>query len=50
LRHRILADAGAAGIDLATDTAELERGSVTAFCASYVRLLDSVETSSSLSM
>jgi transaldolase len=40
---RTLADAAAAGIDLATVTAELEREGVQSFCDSYHQLLDCIE-------
>ncbi len=39
-----LADAAAAGIDLATVTAELEREGVQSFCGSYHQLLDCIES------
>ncbi len=42
--HRTLADAEAAGIDLATVTRELEREGVRTFCDSYRRLLDCITT------
>jgi transaldolase len=38
-----LSDAAAAGLDLATVTAELEREGVQSFCDSYHQLLDSIE-------
>jgi transaldolase len=40
---RTLADAAAAGIDLGTVTAELEREGVRSFCDSYHQLLDCIE-------
>jgi transaldolase len=40
---RTLADAAAAGIDLAAITAELEREGVRAFCDSYRELLESIQ-------
>ena len=40
---RTLADAAAAGIDLAAITAQLEREGVKAFCDSYRELLGSIE-------
>jgi transaldolase len=40
--ERMLADAAAAGIDLATVTAELEREGVKSFCDSYDELLDCI--------
>jgi len=40
---RTLAEATAAGVDLAAITAELERGGVRSFCESYHRLLDCIE-------
>ena len=42
--ERTLADAEAAGIDLATVTAELEREGVQLFCDSYRELLDRIES------
>jgi transaldolase len=39
----VLADAAAAGIDLATVTAELEREGVDGFCDSYQELLDCID-------
>jgi transaldolase len=41
--ERTLADAAAAGIDLATVTAELEREGVQSFCDSYHQLLDCID-------
>jgi hypothetical protein len=41
---QILAEAEAAGIDLAGVTSELEREGVQSFCDSYRQLLDCVET------
>jgi transaldolase len=41
--RRTLADAHAAGIDLAAVTAELEREGVRSFCDSYRQLLDCIE-------
>ena len=40
---QVLADAAAAGIDLAAVTAELEREGVLSFCDSYHQLLDCIE-------
>lgn len=42
--EQVLADAAAAGIDLATVTSELEREGVQAFCDSYQELLDCIES------
>jgi transaldolase len=42
--ERILREAGAAGIDPATVTAELEREGVRAFSASFRDLLDCIES------
>ena len=42
--QRTLADAGAAGIDLGSVTAELEREGVKSFCDSYRELLDCLES------
>jgi transaldolase len=42
--EKILADAEAAGIDLAAVTAELEREGVRSFCDSYHQLLDCIES------
>jgi transaldolase len=44
--NRTLADARAAGIDLAAVTAELEREGVRSFCDSYHQLLDCIEKKS----
>lgn len=41
--ERTLADAAAAGIDLATVTAELEREGVRSFCDSYHQLVDCIQ-------
>jgi transaldolase len=41
---RTLAEAAAAGIDLATVTAELEREGVQSFCDSYHQLLDCIQS------
>jgi transaldolase len=41
--ERTLEDAGAAGIDLATVTAELEREGVQSFCDSHHQLLDCID-------
>jgi transaldolase len=41
--HRILADAAAAGVDLAAITGMLEREGVQAFCDSYRELLDRID-------
>jgi transaldolase len=40
--ERVLTDAGAAGVDLARVTAQLEREGVESFCASYRQLLDCI--------
>ncbi len=42
--ERTLADAAAAGIDVAAVTGELEREGVRSFCASYHQLLDCIES------
>jgi transaldolase len=42
--ERTLSEAAAAGIDLATVTAELERDGVQSFCDSYHELLDCIES------
>ena len=41
--EQALTAAAAAGIDLATDTAQLEREGVRSFCDSYHQLLDCIE-------
>jgi transaldolase len=41
--RRILAGAGAAGVDLAAMTAELEREGIRSFCGAYSQLLDCIE-------
>ena len=42
--EQILRDAGRAGVDVATITAQLEREGVQSFCASYQQLLDRIES------
>jgi transaldolase len=42
--ERILADARAAGVDLAAVTAELEREGVRSFCDSYHQLLERIDS------